>query len=177
MLKKKMNINNFSQIIPLSRWLLLIPWGNKDLLMLASDKIFGSPVRSSSSILASLQLSQDGRLDSNRAFAESERETNFVFLSCLTRMDWCLYKGVFARLSLSWSFSWRKREVCVELLLLLFCLLEFIGISGLLASPSLGLVILNKRKACGLSGVLFLRSQAGLPSSICFRIFLCLLYK
>ena len=47
----------------------MIPWGNKDLLMLASDEIFGSPVRNSSSILASLQLSQDGRLDSNRAFA------------------------------------------------------------------------------------------------------------
>lgn len=127
MLKKKMNINNFSQIIPLSRWLLLIPWGNKDLLMLASDKIFGSPVRSSSSILASLQLSQDGRLDSNRAFAESERETNFVFLSCLTRMDWCLYKGVFARLSLSWSFSWRKRTVCVELFCCCFVCLNLLA--------------------------------------------------
>ena len=66
-------------MVPLSRWPLLIPWGNKDLLMLASDEIFGSPIRNSNSILASLQSSQDGRLDSNQAFAEAERETEFCF--------------------------------------------------------------------------------------------------
>lgn len=101
---------------------------------------------------------------------------NFVFPSCLTRIEWCLYGGVCARLARSWSFGWRKRAVYAERLLLLSCLLASIGISGLLASPSLGLVIVNERKAYGLSGVLLLRSQAGLPSSICFRI-LCLLYK
>lgn len=87
-----------------------------------------------------------------------------------------MYTGVSAGLLLSRPFSWRKRALCADLLLLL-CVLAFTGISGLLASPSPGLVILNKRKAYGLSGVLFLRSQAGLPASICFKIFLCLLYK
>ena len=101
---------------------------------------------------------------------------NFVFPSCLTRIEWCLYGGVCARLARSWSFSWRKRAVYVERLLLLFCLLASIGISALLVLHHLVVLIVNKRKAYGLSGVLLLRSQAGLPSSICFRI-LCLLYK
>ena len=142
--------------------------------MLASDEIFGSPVGNSSSILASLQLSQDGRLDSNRALAEGERGADFF---CLVQLEQTgLYAGVSAGLSLSRPFSWRKRALCADLLLPL-CVFASIGISGLLASPSPGLVILNKRKAYGLSGVLFLRSQAGLPASICFKIFLCLLYK
>lgn len=109
--KKKRNINNLSQIIPPSRWPLLIPWGNRDPLLLASDEIFGSPVRNSNSILASLQSSEDGRLDSNWAFAKGECETEgfllllLLFLSCLARIEWWLYKGIFTRLSLSRSFG------------------------------------------------------------------------
>ena len=56
-----------------------MPWGNRDPLLLASDENFGSPVRNSNSILASLQSSEDGRLDSNWAFAKGECETEGFF--------------------------------------------------------------------------------------------------